>query len=98
MGNKGKKFEAAEKHFQKKELEFNRRLKIYEGQAEEIRTLNKRVNDLEHEKAELQEMLSKMLELKDMSVEELKEKIESDKAIRKMTEIFTMSGMPKYLY
>lgn len=42
MSGKGKKFDAAEKHFKKKEEQLKKKLKVYEGQEVEIANLKKR--------------------------------------------------------
>lgn len=93
---KSKNFTAAEKHFQKKELEFKRRLKVYKGIELENSNLKKEIIELRKEKAELQEMLDGMLKLKDMSIEDIKTKIETEKSILRMQGILTGSGISRY--
>ena len=80
---KGKKFNAAEKHFEKKRLQLNRIISNLESQLRDAcqnnQNLRNRCNELENENSNLKELNQKLLETSKLSFEEVKMLIQHEK-------------------
>lgn len=90
--SKGKKFNAAEKHFEKKCVEWRKRIKELE---ETNKLLHKRISDNYDEIEKLQmknECLEQqnqvLMELKEMSVDDVKTLIASKESVNKLSGLF----------
>ena len=90
--SKGKKFNAAEKHFEKKCVEWRKRIKELE---ETNKLLHKRISDNYDEIEKLQmknECLEQqnqvLMELKEMSVDDVKTLIASKESVNKLSGFF----------
>ena len=101
---KGKKFNAAEKHFQKKELALRREITALDDLLKEknalLRDANDRISSLETENAKQKEWIERLLQYTELSLEDIKEACEKDKAIAstmKMFEAFRGIGTGSYL-
>lgn len=83
MNKKGKKFNAAEKHFEKKRLQLNRIISSLETELENVRqdnqNLHNRCDELETENGNLKELNQKLLETSNISLEEVKMLIQHEK-------------------
>lgn len=89
---KGKKFNAAEKHFEKKCVEWRKRIKELE---ETNKLLHKRINDncdeiekLQMENECLEQQNQVLMELKDMSVDDVKTLIASKESVNRLSGLF----------
>lgn len=97
---KGKKFDAAEKHFEKKRVEYQKIIEDLHKQLEnEIKTnadLRNRCVELEAESRRLDDKVQCMLQLTNMSEQQIEYIIEHDK---KMSEAFdVIIAMGKFRY
>lgn len=80
---KGKKFNAAEKHFEKKRLQLNRIISNLESQLRDAcqnnQNLRNRCDELENENSNLKELNQKLLETSKLGLEEVKILIQHEK-------------------
>ena len=98
---KGKKFEAAEKHFLKKEEQYKKHIKALEleitAKAEKEKTNEALIASLSEQNAMLLEQNKKLLELCKLSEADLKMLVEKDKnvaeAARSMLALMKHSGI-----
>lgn len=98
---KGKKFEAAEKHFLKKEEQYKKHIKALEleitAKAEKEKTNEALITSLSEQNAMLLEQNKKLLELCKLSEADLKILIEKDKnvaeAARSMLTLMQHNGI-----
>jgi len=93
---KGKKFDAAEKHFEKKRLELERKVKTYKEWAQEKKVENDELHDklhiLEAENEQLKKENERLLQLTELSKEDIKLMCEKDKSMNQVaTLIDTMN-------
>lgn len=83
MNKKRKKFNAAEKHFEKKRLQLNRIISNLEAQLRDVcqnnQNLRNRCDELETENRNLKELNQKLLETSNMSLEEIETLIRHEK-------------------
>lgn len=93
---KGKKFDAAEKHFEKKCIEWRKQIRELEQQNKEN---NKRIFDLcdeieklQMENKRLREQNETLMELKDMSNEDVRTLIKSKKSINELSSLMNFMG------
>jgi len=96
---KGKKFDAHEKHFKKKEIELNRKINYLREKYTEINNQNiklvKENEELEKENLDIKAKYEKLLEYSKLSDEEIKEAIQRDKSVNQISAF--LSIMPKFL-
>lgn len=95
---KGKKFNAAEKHFEKKRLNYEKRIEYLEEQLDIARKQTKRYRDLynfdERQIQEFDKIVNWLLEYVGLSKEEVKKACEKDIEIRNTFEwLNKWSGM-----
>ena len=98
---KGKKFEAAEKHFMKKEEQYKKHIKALEleitAKAEKEKTNEALIASLSEQNAMLLEQNKKLLELCKLSEADLKMLVEKDKnvaeAARSMLTLMQHNGI-----
>ena len=80
---KGKKFDAAEKHFEKQRIEWRQQIRKLEVQLQEEVTktyqLAKTVQELKKENEQLKQVNQQLMELKDMTPEQLQQMKEKAK-------------------
>lgn len=80
---RGKKFDAAEKHFMKKEERYKAELKILkesnEAREKALDEARDHIDKLETENASLKEWIERLLEYTELTPEEIKAKIKADR-------------------
>lgn len=80
---KGKKFSAAEKHFEKRKLEYERRIKVLTDNlntaTNSLKELNQELSETKAEKAQLEEWIERLLQYTELSKEDIKAACEKDK-------------------
>ena len=80
---KGKKFDAAEKHFEKKRVQYEKRIKDLNQQLEnahrDTRYFRSRYEFLQRENEELKNWIERLLEYTELSQEDIKAACEKDK-------------------
>lgn len=96
---KGKKFDAAQKHFSEKELTYKKqitgytdRLTQYNREICELKTDNEK---LSQENAQMKEWIERLLQYTELSTSDIKQAREKDKAIAGMLGLFKTIG--KYM-
>lgn len=93
---KGKKFNAAEKHFQKKELALRREIAALNNLLKEknalLRDANDRISSLETENAQQKEWIERLLQYTELSLEDVKAACEKDKSIASAMKVFDLFG------
>lgn len=81
----GKKFTAAEKHFNEKKVVLEKRIKARDEliieQSLKVKTLTNRVNELEAQNAQLQDWVNRLLEYTELSEDDIKKACEKDQQI-----------------
>lgn len=95
---RGKKYDAAEKHFMAREQQLNREIKAHgEAYAELLKQFKAAKDDLlrvEAENAQLHDWVDRLLEYTELSKEDIKQACEKDKEIRSTLKSFIqMAGM-----
>jgi len=87
---KGKKFTAAEKHFEKKRLQYVKRIKELNEQLEsahrDTRLFRGRYELAERENEELKAWVARLLEYTELSKEDIKQACDKDKKMAEATE------------
>lgn len=82
---KEKKFDAAQKHFEKKEVELRKRISFLEKQLEAERKSaeqsKERIESLEKENAQMKEWVDRLLQYTELDKKDIKEACEKDKEI-----------------
>ena len=80
---RGKKFEAAEKHFEKKRIQYEKRIKYLEEQLEltrkDLRKFVSNCDFIERENEELKNWIERLLEYTELSKEDIRAACEKDK-------------------
>ena len=80
---KSKKFNAAEKHFEKKRIQYEKRIKDLNQQLEsahrDTRIFRSQAEFLERENAELKDWVERLLQYTELSKEDIKAACEKDK-------------------
>lgn len=93
---KGKKFDAAEKHFEKKCVEWRKQIRELEQQNKEkhkqIFDLCDEIEKLQMENKRLREQNETLMEVKDMSKEDVKTLIKSKKSINELSSFMNFMG------
>ena len=98
---KGKKFDAAERHFKKKRVELYKRIDHYKDWAQETinenRELKQTVCDLESENAQLKEWIERLLEYteldKDDVIKAFQQNKKSAESVNSLVSFFGKVGM-----
>ncbi len=98
---KGKKFDAAEKHFEKKRIQYERHIKYLEDQLSiaraELRAVIAKYDFSERENEELKNWIERLLEYTELSKEDIKAACEKDKkaaeALEWLNKFSTLSQM-----
>ena len=98
---KGKKFDAAEKHFEKQCVEWRKRIRELEHVNKELhmklRSLCDEMEKLQKENESLRQQNETLMELKNMSVDDVKTLIESKESINEWSGVLkAMNKMLKY--
>lgn len=82
---KGKKFDAAEKHFEKKRIELDKEIKYLQGRVSEQNSIITKqtgtIIELTAENRQLHEWIERLLEYTELSQEDIKTACERDKRI-----------------
>ena len=82
---KGKKFTAAEKHFEKKRIQLDKRIKYLEEQLDltrrELRDTIAKYDFCKRENEELKDWVERLLQYTELSKEDIKEACEKDKRL-----------------
>lgn len=96
---KGKKFDAAEKHFKKKEEDYQRRIRNLETTLTQLRAnvrlLEGKNSELITENDSLKEWVERLLTYTELSKEDIKAVCEQDK--RRQEALVSLAGMTKAL-
>jgi bisphosphoglycerate-dependent phosphoglycerate mutase len=98
--SKGKNFDAAEKHFEKKRIDYERRIKSLSIALSESRQQTSQYKELYegliNENEQLKAWVERLLEYTELSMEDIKQACEKDKkvgeAMSMMSALFKMSG------
>ena len=95
---KGKKFDAAQKHFEGKKIELEKQIKALTARvSEQNKTISEQkgqIDALSSENQQLKEWIERLLEYTEISKEDLKKLIESEKEKAEVRErIFTTLGI-----
>ena len=99
--SKGKNFDAAEKHFEKKRIDYEKRIKNLSVALSESREQTAQYKELyeglKNENEQLKEWVERLLEYTELSMEDIKQACEKDKklgeAVGMMSTLFKMSGL-----
>lgn len=95
--SKGKKFDAAEKNFEKKRIQYERRIKDMEQQLEnahrDTRLFRSRFEFAERENEELKNWVERLLEYTKLSKEDIKAACEKDKKMAEAASWLSNLGM-----
>ena len=98
---KGKKFDAAQKHFQEKEMKLNRLMRSYEASAKEANaraeTLQKENEALRQENENLKLANQQLMELHDLSDADIKALVERAHHLRSFSQLMDVMGSHPYL-
>lgn len=98
---KGKKFEAAEKHFYKKETEYRKRINALEEIVSEkaglLKEAEERISVLETENSQMKDWIERLLQYTELSKEDVKKACEKDKAIAGLLDLFGIVKNGGYL-
>lgn len=93
---KGKKFDAAEKHFAKKRDEYLKRIKSLEQQLEnahkDTRLYRTQCEFYERENEELKNWIERLLEYTELSKEDIKAACEKDKRLGEAAKLLAQFG------
>lgn len=98
--SKGKKFDAAEKHFEKKKCEYDRKIKsltiALKESREETLKYKRLYEDANGENEQLKAWIERLLEYTELSMEDIKQACEKDKrmgeTMKMMTTLFKFGG------
>lgn len=87
---KGKKFDAAEKHFEKKRIAYEKQIKELDRQLEcshrDLRYFRSRAEFYERENDELKRWIERLLEYTELTKEDIKAACEKDKRMAEAAE------------
>lgn len=93
---KGKKYEAAEKHFDKKRVEYEKKIKALTARVSEqnkiIAENQEQISTLVMENQRLNEWVERLLEYTELSKEDIKAACEKDKKIASAVSLFGFLG------
>lgn len=93
---KGKKFDAAEKHFMKKETVYKKEIAAITAANHDLRnqleTANNKINDLEQKNAQLEDWVARLLEYTELTPDELKKAVEANQAAVKSLKMLELIG------
>lgn len=100
--SKGKKFDAAEKHFEKKRIQYEKRIKDLEQQLEnahrDTRLFRSQFELVERENEELKNWVERLLEYTELSEEDIKTACEKDKkAAEALSWLANFSSLSQFL-
>lgn len=97
---KGKKFDAVEKHFEKKRLQYVCQIKTLEEQLKkanlEINSLKQKNEEYKHEIELLNDWVERLLEYTELSKEDIKKICEKDKKV--VESLMCLSSLSKYFF
>jgi hypothetical protein len=99
--SKGKNFDAAEKHFEKKRIDYEKRIKSLSIALSESREQTSQYKELyeglKNENEQLKAWVERLLEYTELSMEDIKQACEKDKklgeAVGMMSALFKMGGL-----
>ena len=99
--SKGKNFDAAEKHFEKKRIDYEKRIKglsvALSESREQTEQYKKLYDGLKYENEQLKAWVERLLEYTELSVEDIKQACEKDKKLGEaagmMSALFKMGGL-----
>lgn len=93
---KGKKFDAAQKHFEGKKIELEKQIKALTARvSEQNKTISEQrgqIDALSSENQQLKEWIERLLEYTELSKEDIKAACEKDKKIASAMSIFGLFG------
>ena len=96
---KGKRFDAAEKHFHEKEVKIRQEIRQYIEWMAEVNSVNSQLTkeneQLKKENADLKEKFEKLLEHSKLSESDITTALYKDKALTKLSDM--MGAMERYL-
>lgn len=98
--SKGKNFDAAEKHFEKKRIEYEKRIKNLSVALSESKQQTSQYKELyesfRNENEQLKAWIERLLEYTELSIDDIKQACEKDKklgeAVGMMSALFGMCG------
>lgn len=97
---KGKKFDAVEKHFEKKRLQYVCQIKTLEEQLKkanlEINSLKQKNEEYKYEIELLNDWVERLLEYTELSKEDIKKICEKDKKV--VESLMCLSSLSKYFF
>lgn len=93
---KGKKFDAAQKHFEGKKIELEKQIKVLTARvSEQNKTISEQrgqIDALSSENLQLKEWIERLLEYTELSKEDIKAACEKDKKIASAMSVFGLFG------
>lgn len=93
---KGKKFDAAQKHFEGKKIELEKQIKALTARvSEQNKTISEQkgqIDVLSSENQQLKEWIERLLEYTELSKEDIKAACEKDKKIASAMSVFGLFG------
>ena len=93
---KGKKFDAAQKHFEGKKIELEKQIKVLTSRvSEQNKTISEQrgqIDALSSENQQLKEWIERLLEYTELSKEDIKAACEKDKKIASAMSVFGLFG------
>lgn len=93
---KGKKFDAAQKHFEGKKIELEKQIKALTARvSEQNKTISEQrgqIDALSSENLQLKEWIERLLEYTELSKEDIKAACEKDKKIASAMSVFGLFG------
>lgn len=93
---KGKKFDAAQKHFEGKKIELEKQIKALTARvSEKNKTISEQrgqIDALSSENQQLKEWIERLLEYTELSKEDIKAACEKDKKIASAMSVFGLFG------
>ncbi len=93
---KGKKFDAAQKHFEGKKIELEKQIKVLTARvSEQNKTISEQrgqIDALSSENQQLKEWIERLLEYTELSKEDIKAACEKDKKIASAMSVFGLFG------
>lgn len=93
---KGKKFDAAQKHFEDKKIELEKQIKALTARvSEQNKTISEQrgqIDALSSENQQLKEWIERLLEYTELSKEDIKAACEKDKKIASAMSVFGLFG------
>lgn len=91
---RGKKFDAAEKHFYKEKCSYERRIKTLsdnlKSTTEKLALTERRLDEAENEITQLKDWVERLLEYTELSREDIKAACEKDKRLAGVASLLTM--------